>query len=46
MSAKTERDWEFYENKCATLDQQIDALVDELYGLNKDEIKLVETTVK
>ena len=40
--AKTERDREFYTNKCATLDQQIDALVYELYGLTDEEIKLVE----
>jgi type I restriction-modification system DNA methylase subunit len=42
--AKSERDREFYENKCATLDQQIDALVYDLYGLTDDEIKLVEGT--
>jgi len=41
-AAKTERDREFYTNKCATLDQQIDALVYELYGLTPEEIKLVE----
>jgi hypothetical protein len=41
-SAKTERDHEFYTNKCATLDQQIDALVYELYALTPNEIKLVE----
>ena len=41
-SAKTDRDREFYTNKCATLDQQIDALVYELYGLTAEEIKLVE----
>ena len=40
--AKSERDREFYENKCATLDQQIDALVYDLYGLTDEEIKLVE----
>jgi len=39
---KSERDREFYENKCATLDNQIDALVYELYGLTAAEIKLVE----
>jgi hypothetical protein len=41
-TAKTERDREFYTNKCATLDQQIDALVYELYGLTEAEIKPVE----
>ncbi len=40
--AQSERDKEFYEHKCATLDRQIDALVYELYGLTEDEIKLVE----
>jgi hypothetical protein len=40
--AQSERDKEFYENKCATLDQQIDALVYDLYGLTEKEIKLVE----
>ena len=45
-SAKTECDREFYTNKCATLDQQIDALVYELYGLTAEEIKLVEGSEK
>ena len=45
-TAKTERDREFYTNKCATLDQQIDALVYELYGLTAEEIKLVEGAAK
>ena len=33
---------EFYGNKCATLDQQIDALVYDLYNLMPEEIKLGE----
>lgn len=41
-TVKTERDREFYENKCATIDQQIDSLVYELYDLTPEEIKLVE----
>jgi type I restriction-modification system DNA methylase subunit len=41
-SANTERDREFYTNKCATLDQEIDRLVYQLYGLTDEEIKLVE----
>jgi hypothetical protein len=45
-SAKTERDREFYANKCAALDQQIDALVYHLYGLTAEEIKLVEGSEK
>ncbi|MGD0650685.1 MAG: Eco57I restriction-modification methylase domain-containing protein [Verrucomicrobiia bacterium] len=40
--AKTGNDKTFYENKCADLDRQIDALVYELYGLTEDEIKIVE----
>ena len=40
--AKSERDRKFYENKCATPDHQIDALVYDLYGLTDEEIKLVE----
>ncbi len=41
-STKTEGEGDRLENKCATLDQQIDALVYELYGLTAEEIKLVE----
>ena len=40
--AKTGNDITFYENKCADLDRQIDALVYDLYGLTADEIKIVE----
>jgi len=40
-AAKTDGDKDFYKNKCATLDRQIDALVYELYGLTTAEIKLV-----
>ena len=43
-AAQTERDKNFYENKCDGLDQQIDALVYELYGLTADEIRIVEGT--
>jgi adenine-specific DNA-methyltransferase len=41
-SARTERDKTFYENKCATLDRQIDDLVYELYDLTPEEIAIVE----
>jgi len=41
--ARSEKDKNFYENKCASLDRQIDALVYELYGLTPEEIKIVET---
>jgi len=41
-SARTERDKNFYESKCATLDRQIDTLVYELYDLTPEEIAIVE----
>jgi adenine-specific DNA-methyltransferase len=42
--AKTDKDKIYYENKCASVDRQIDSLVYALYDLTKDEIKLVEGT--
>jgi len=41
-AAQSDADRDFYGNKCAGLDRQIDALVYELYGLTADEIKIVE----
>jgi adenine-specific DNA-methyltransferase len=41
-AAKTDKDKTYYENKCASLDLQIDKMVYGLYGLSEDEIKLVE----
>jgi hypothetical protein len=41
-AAPSAPDKDFYGNKCAGLDRQIDALVYELYGLTPDEIKIVE----
>jgi type I restriction-modification system DNA methylase subunit len=41
-AAQSDADKDFYGNKCAGLDRQIDALVYELYGLTADEIKIVE----
>jgi hypothetical protein len=41
-SAQTDKDKTYFENKCASLDRQIDALVYELYGLSEEEIKIVE----
>ena len=41
-SARSERDKTFYENKCATLDRQIDNLVYELYDLTPEEIVIIE----
>ncbi len=42
--AQSDKDKDFYENKCAALDRQIDALVYELYGLTDDEINIVRGT--
>ena len=44
--AQTDKDKNYYENKCASLDRQIDHLVYDLYGLTEDEIKIVEGTVQ
>ena len=44
VRAQSDKDKDFYANKCAALDRQIDALVYELYGLTDDEIKIVERT--
>jgi hypothetical protein len=41
-AAQTERDKNFYESKCASLDRQIDNLVYELYDLKPEEIAIVE----
>jgi hypothetical protein len=41
-SAHTDRDKEFFGNKCAAIDQQIDALVYDLYGLTPEDIRIVE----
>jgi adenine-specific DNA-methyltransferase len=43
-AARSEKDKDFYDNKCTGLDRQIDALVYELYGLTADEIKIVESS--
>ena len=42
QGARTDSDCRFYENKCAALDRQIDALVYELYELTPAEIALAE----
>ncbi len=41
-NAKTDKDKTYYENKCASLDRQIDRLVYELYELTPEEIAIVE----
>jgi len=42
--AETDKDKTYYENKCASLDRQIDCLVYDLYGLTEDEIRIVKDT--
>jgi len=42
--AQSDKDKEFYENKCDSFDRQIGALVYELYELTADEIKVVKAT--
>jgi type I restriction-modification system DNA methylase subunit len=41
-TAQSDRDKDFYTNRCDGLDHQIDSLVYDLYGLTPDEIKIVE----
>ena len=41
-SAKNENDIQIYRNICTNLDQQIDSLVYQLYGLTEEEIRIVE----
>lgn len=43
-SAKTDKDKIYYQNKCASLDRQIDKVIYDLYGLTEEEVKLVEDT--
>ncbi len=42
QDTKTDRDKDYYERRCKELDNQIDRLVYELYGLTEEEIKIVE----
>jgi hypothetical protein len=44
--AQTDKDKNYYGSKCAALDQQIDRLVYDLYGLTESEITIVEGSVK
>ncbi|MFL6228983.1 MAG: hypothetical protein ACJ741_09400 [Pyrinomonadaceae bacterium] len=41
QTARTDRDRDHYESKCAALDRQIDELIDELYELTPEEVALV-----
>ena len=43
--AQSDKDKDFYTNRCDGLDRQIDALVYDLYGLTEDEIKIVRGVV-
>ena len=40
--AKTDTDRKYCERRCAALDDKIDALVYELYGLTAEEIAMVK----
>jgi type I restriction-modification system DNA methylase subunit len=42
MTARTDSESTYYQNKCTALDRQIDRLVYELYDLSIDEIEIVE----
>jgi hypothetical protein len=44
--AQSDKDKNFYTNRCDGLDRQIDALVYDLYALTPAEIKIVEGTAK
>lgn len=41
-AAATDRDRDFWQNKCDSLESAIDRAVYSLYGLTDDEIRLVE----
>jgi len=43
--AQSDKDKDFYTNRCDGLDRQIDALVYDLYGLTEDEITIVREPV-
>jgi len=45
-AAHSDKDKDFYGNKCASIDAQIDALVYELYGLTAGEIATLEGTFR
>jgi len=44
--AQSDKDKDFYTNRCDGLDRQIDALVYDLYALTPAEIKIVEGVAK
>ena len=43
-AAATDRDRDFWQNKCNALERTIDNAVYKLYGLTPDEIWLIEKT--
>lgn len=43
--AVTDRDRTYYDNRCAQLDKEIDALVYGLYDLTQGEIRVIEETL-
>ena len=45
-AAQSDKDKDFYTNRCDGLDRQIDALVYDLYALTPAEIQIVEGTAK
>jgi hypothetical protein len=45
-AAQSDQDKDFYGNKCAALDHQIDTLVYDLYSLTEAEIKIVKQAAK
>ena len=44
--AQSDKDKDFYTNRCDGLDRQIDALVYDLYALTPAEIQIVEGAIK
>ncbi|HSK74761.1 MAG TPA: hypothetical protein VK892_23890 [Pyrinomonadaceae bacterium] len=42
QTARSDRDKEFYQDRCNALDRQIDRLVYDLYSLTPEEIEIVE----
>ncbi len=42
QTARTDKDKNFYQDRCNALNRQIDKLVYELYELTDDEIKIVK----
>ena len=46
LTVQTDRDKAILENRCAMLEHQLDSLVYDAYGLDKEEIKMVEGSGK